>query len=202
MSPIFYKTKKLDPIMKKEFSWNLKVNKKYNIIYADPPWKYNTTNSFKKYPCVPIKDIKLFPVQKITEDNCALFLWATCPILPECIETLKSWGFRYVTVAFTWIKTNKKNKQPFMGLGNWTRANTEVCLLGLKGKLDRKSNNVRQVVLSPLREHSRKPDEVRDSIVDLFGDIPSIELFARQTVKGWDCWGNETNKFKETFHGK
>ena len=188
--------------MKKEFSWNLNVNKKYNIIYADPPWKYSTTNSFTKYPCVPIKHIKKFPIQQISEKNCALFLWVTYPILPECIETLKEWGFRYVTVAFTWVKTNKNDGKPFFGLGNWTRANAEICLLGIKGKLSRKSNKVRQVVLSPLREHSRKPDEIRNSIVELLGDIPRIELFARQTVNGWDCWGNETKKFNEVKHGR
>ena len=181
--------------MKERFSWKCNIQKKYNIIYADPPWKYSTTNATKKYPCVPIEDIQQFPIQQITEENCALFLWATYPILSECIETLKKWGFRYVTVAFTWVKTNKRNGQPFMGMGNWTRANTEVCLLGLKGKLTRKSNKVRQVVLSPLREHSRKPDEIRDNIVELLGDLPRIELFARETISGWDCWGNETKKF-------
>jgi len=84
-----------------------------------------------------------------------------------------------------------------MGLGNWTRANAEICLLGFKGKMNRKSNKVRQVILSPLREHSRKPDEIRERIVELLGDMPRIELFARQTVKGWDCWGNETKKFNK-----
>jgi site-specific DNA-methyltransferase (adenine-specific) len=176
----------------KSFSWKFSIKKKYNIIYADPPWKYSTGVS---YPTVSIADIQKFPIQKIADENCALFLWVTYPILPECIETLKKWGFRYVTVAFTWIKTNKNDGRPFFGLGNWTRANAEICLLGLKGKLHRKSNKIKQVVLSPLREHSRKPDEIRDNIVELLGDLPRIELFARQTVKGWDCWGNETKKF-------
>ncbi len=182
----------------KEVSWKIPIKKKYNIIYADPPWRYSTQVS---YPTIPIKTLQQFPIDTISADNCALFLWATYPILPECIETLKKWGFRYVSVAFTWVKTNKNNGQPFMGLGNWTRANAEVCLLGLKGKLKRKSNKVRQVVLSPLREHSRKPDEIRDSIVELMGDLPRIELFARQTVKGWDCWGNETKKFNRSADG-
>lgn len=173
-------------------SWKLSSEKKYNIIYADPPWKYSTK---VEYPSVSIENIQRFPINKIADDNCALFLWVTYPILPDCIETLKKWGFRYVTVAFTWIKTNKNNGKPFMGMGNWTRANAEICLLGLKGKLERKSNMVRQVILSPLREHSRKPDEVRDNIVELMGNLPRIELFARQTVSGWDCWGNETTKF-------
>lgn len=178
----------------KTFSWDFPIKKKYNIIYADPPWKYSAEVS-SKYPCVPIKDIQNFPINQIADENCALFLWSVYAILPECIETLKKWEFRYVTVAFTWVKTNKNNGKPFFGLGNWTRANAEICLLGIRGKLPRQSNKVRQVVLSPLREHSRKPDEIRDSIVELLGDLPRIELFARQTVKGWDCWGNETKKF-------
>jgi site-specific DNA-methyltransferase (adenine-specific) len=118
-------------------------------------------------------------------------------LLPKCLETIKMWGFRYVTVAFTWIKINKRNGKPYFGLGNWTRANAEICLLGMRGKLKRKSNKVSQVVLSPLREHSRKPDEVRDRIVELMGNLPRIELFARQEFNGWDYWGNETNKFNK-----
>ncbi|MBU2522950.1 MAG: DNA methyltransferase [Nanoarchaeota archaeon] len=138
-----------------------------------------------------------FPISQISDENCALFPWVTYPLLQEGVETLRKWGFRYVTVAFTWIKTNKNNGQPFVGLGNWTRANAEICLLGVRGKLQRESNKVRQVILSPLREHSRKPDEIRERIVNLLGDMPRIELFARQTVKGWDCWGNETTKFNK-----
>lgn len=180
----------------KEFNWNFHAKKRYNIIYADPPWKYST-NTNPHYPGVPIEYINNFPIDQISDENCALFLWVTYPILPNCIETLKKWGFRYVTVAFTWIKTNKNNGQPFVGLGNWTRANAEICLLGIRGKLQRKSKKVRQVILSPLREHSRKPDEIRDRIVELLGDLPRIELFARQTFKGWDCWGNETKKFNK-----
>lgn len=181
-------------IKNKDFIWKVKSNKKYNIIYADPPWKYGTDVS-KHYPTVPIEDIYKFPIDKFADKDCALFLWVTYPILPEALETVKKWGFRYVTTAFTWIKTNKNNGQPFFGLGNWTRANAEICVLGFRGKLPRKSNKVAQVVLSPLREHSRKPDEIRDKIVELLGDLPRIELFSRQSVNGWDCWGNETNKF-------
>ena len=180
----------------KEFDWKFKINKKYQIIYADPPWKYGS-NVNNHYDCVSIDHIYNFPVHQISNENCALFLWVTYPLLHEGIETLKRWGFKYTTVAFTWIKTNKNNGQPFVGLGNWTRANAEICLLGFKGKFKRRSNKVRQVILSPLREHSRKPDEIRDRIVELLGDVPRIELFARQTVKGWDCWGNETNKFNK-----
>ena len=188
--------------VKKAFHWNVNIKKKYNIIYADPPWKYGTDVS-RHYPTVPIKDIYTFPIEKIADENCALFLWVTFPILPEALETVRKWGFRYVTVAFNWIKTNKRKGTPFIGMGNWTRANAEICVLGFKGKLQRKSNRVSQIVLSPLREHSRKPDEIRDKIVDLLGDLPRIELFARQTAQGWDCWGNQTKKFNQGgLHGK
>lgn len=185
---------------KQKTIWHINSKKKYSIIYADPPWKYGPT--IEHYPCVPLKEIYNFPIDKIAAENCALFLWVTFPILPEALETIRKWGFRYVTVAFNWIKTNKNNGKPFFGLGNWTRANAEICVLGIRGKLKRKSNKISQVVLSPLREHSRKPDEIRDKIVELMGDLPRIELFARQTVKGWDCWGNETKKFNGVKDGK
>jgi len=185
---------------RKEFKWNVRIRKKYNIIYTDPPWKYGTDVS-KHYQTVPIEDIYRFPIDKLAADNCALFLWVTFPILPEVLETVKRWGFRYVTVAFNWIKTNKRKGTPFVGMGNWTRANAEICVLGLRGKLQRKSNKVSQIVLSHLREHSRKPDEIRDKIVQLMGDLPRIELFARQSMPGWDCWGNETKKFNGGKNG-
>lgn len=188
----------LDKQSKNNFKWKLNLNKKYNIIYADPPWKY--TGNFwnkKHYPCVPIKEIYNFPIDKIAAENCALFLWVTFPILPQALETVKRWGFDYTTVAFVWIKTNKLNSKPFFGLGSWTRANAEICVLGFRGKLKRQSKKISQIILSPIREHSRKPDEIREKIVALLGNLPRIELFARQNVKGWDCWGNETNKFKE-----
>jgi len=185
---------------RKVFQWKMSLKKKYQIIYADPPWKYGTDVS-RHYPTVPIRDIYNFPINKIADENCALFLWVTFPILPEALETVKKWGFRYVSVAFNWVKINKRKGTPFIGMGNWTRANAEICVLGIRGKLQRKSNKVSQIVFSPLREHSRKPDEIRDKIVDLMGDLPRIELFARQTAQGWDCWGNQTDKFSEVKNG-
>ena len=187
--------------IKKSFQWNVNIKRKYNIIYADPPWKYGTDVS-KHYSTVPIQDIYKFPIDKIADENCALFLWVPYMILPKCIETLKQCGFRYVTVAFTWVKISRNHGTPILGCGGWVRANAEVCLMGLKGKLKRKSTNVSQIVLSPLREHSRKPDEVRERIVQLMGNLPRIELFARQTMNGWYCWGNETSKFNGENNGK
>ena len=138
------------------------------------------------------------PVSDICDQEAALFLWVTAPCLPEGIELIEKWGFTYKTIAFTWIKKNKKANTLFWGMGYYTRANAEFCLLATRGKtLKRIARNVHSVIESKVREHSRKPDEVRDRIVALFGDLPRIELFARQKTDGWDVWGNEVDKFNE-----
>lgn len=174
-------------------------DKRYNIIYADPPWTYKTWSGKGKekksaenhYACMDIEDIKNLPIQDISDKDCVLFIWVTMPNLIEGIETINSWGFTYKTCAFSWIKKNKKSDSLFWGLGHWTRANNEICLLATKGKPKRISKKVHQVVIDRIREHSRKPDCVRDRIVTLMGDLPRIELFARQKAEGWDAWGNE-----------
>ena len=120
-------------------------------------------------------------------------MWVTMPKLNECFEVIKAWGFEYKTVAFTWVKLNKKSGTPFMGMGRWTRANAEVCLLATKGNPKRINAGVHSVVMTPIEAHSKKPDEVRDRILKLIGDLPRVELFARQKVDGWDSWGNEIN---------
>ena len=112
-------------------------------------------------------------------------------MLQEALKTIEAWGFTYKTIGFQWIKQNKSGNGFFFGLGRWTRGNTELCLIATKGKPKRQSAAVSQLVFSPLRRHSQKPDIVRDKIVELMGDLPKIELFARQQVDGWDCWGNE-----------
>lgn len=111
--------------------------------------------------------------------------------MQEAFEVLKAWGFTYKTVAFVWVKQNKVSDSLFWGMGYWTRANAEICLIATKGTPKRKSRSVHQVILSHIEEHSKKPDEVRKRIVELCGDVPRIELFARQAAEGWDCWGNE-----------
>ena len=136
-------------------------------------------------------DICSLPVADIAEDNCVLFLWVTFPNLQESFRVIKAWGFEYRTVAFVWVKRNKKAINWFMGLGYWTRANAEICLLAVKGKPKRVSKSVRQIIDSPIERHSKKPDETRERIIDLMGDLPRIELFARQKTDGWDVWGNE-----------
>ena len=173
--------------------------KKYNIIYADPPWTFKTYSVKGKehksaechYPCMNINDIYNLPVQNLADNNCVLFLWVTFPLLQEGLETIKRWGFTYKTCAFNWIKRNKKTDSLFWGLGYWTRSNSEICLLATKGNPKRLSKSVHQVCEARIREHSRKPDEIRDKIVELCGDVSRIELFARQKTEGWDVWGNE-----------
>ena len=118
-------------------------------------------------------------------------MWATFPMLKEALEVVEAWGFTYKTVAFNWVKQNKSGEGLFMGLGNWTRSNSEICLLATKGKPKRVGAGVRSVILSPIQRHSQKPTEIRDRIVELMGDKPRIELFARDTSPGWDSWGNE-----------
>lgn len=174
--------------------------KKYKIIYADPPWKYNSRANHKTrfrggaeghYPLMSMEAIKLLPINDIADKNCVLFMWCTFPYLNEQIKLFEHWGFKYRTLGFSWIKTNPKNGKPFFGVGYYAKSNCEVCLMGIRGKMKPVSNKVSSVIISPRREHSRKPDEAAERIVELFGDIPRIELFARHKKKGWNIWGNE-----------
>lgn len=174
------------------------TDRKYNIIYADPPWKYNTWRdgegtAEKHYPTMKVEEIVNMKdtIKKISEKDCILFLWVTFPCLLDGIRVIKEWGFRYKTCGFNWIKRNKVSDTWFFGLGHWTRANSEICLLAIKGTIKRKSNKVSQIIDTHIEEHSKKPSIVRDKIIELVGDLPRIELFARQTAQGRDSWGNE-----------
>ena len=138
-----------------------------------------------------VDEICKLDVAGVAADNCVLFLWATFPQIQEALQVIKAWGFQYKTVAFVWLKQNKSGKGWFFGLGFWTRGNAEICLLATKGKPHRKSARVHQFITSPLRGHSQKPDEAREKIVELMGDLPRLELFARNGTDGWDVWGNE-----------
>lgn len=170
--------------------------KKYKVIYADPPWSYDDKmagHSFSldhEYETQSKDWIKNLPVQKICDKDCVLFLWVVSPLLKEGIETLEAWGFDYVTLAFCWIKETPLGMQ-VKNLGRWTMGGVELCLLGRKGKPKRVKNNVIQAVFDIRTKHSKKPHEVRQRIVDLMGDVPRIELFARQRHEGWDAFGNE-----------
>lgn len=186
------------------------TDKKYNIIYADPPWSYKDKkcngNCEKYYNTLSIVELKNMPIQRIADKDCVLFMWVTYPQLKCGLELIESWGFKFKTIGFQWVKLNKKTdlkrykyfnledelkKICFFGLGRWTRGNTECCLIATKGKPKRVNNSIFQLIFSPLEEHSKKPDEARTRIVQLLGDLPRIELFAREKFDGWDCWGNE-----------
>jgi site-specific DNA-methyltransferase (adenine-specific) len=181
-------------------------NKKYKIIYADPPWKYiqdKKSDNFRAvtsqyYKTMTTEEICNLDVQSICKEKAVCFLWVTFPNIEEGLKVMKAWGFEYKTVAFVWIKKNKKSNTNAWGMGFYTRSNAEICLLGLsKGTKAMdiiKSHSVHQIIESVRREHSRKPDEVRKGIVKLCGNNPRIELFARQRFDGWDSWGNEVPK--------
>ena len=172
--------------------------KKYGIIYADPPWHYRVyskkgagRSAESHYPTMTIEEIQALPVSELADKDCALFMWITFPLLKESLSVLSAWGFKFKTIAFVWIKQNRKSDSLFWGIGYWTRANAEFCVLATKGKPKRMAKNVHQVIVSHIEEHSKQPDEARRRIVRLMGDLPRIELFARQKSAGWDVWGNE-----------
>ena len=175
---------------------------KYQVIYADPPWQYGSKQyqdggrDFDKleshYNVLNISDIKSLPVRNITSEDCALFIWVTDSHLKAGIEVIESWGFRYKTVAFVWLKIYESGKY-CVNFAPWTLKSTELCLLGMKGAMGKykTANNVRQLVKSIRTNHSKKPQEIRNRIITLFGNCQRIELFARDKIDGWDCWGDE-----------
>lgn len=177
------------------------MNKKYNIIYADPPWDYGNTKNLngefwgmadKHYNVMKFKDLCNLPIGNIAADDCFLFLWVTSPFLEKGFELIKSWGFKYATVGFVWVKMkNDMSEVRKDGLGKYTISNAEYCLIARKGKYWREARNVHQIIEYPKTEHSEKPKEIRDRIVSLCGNLPRVELFARDLCEGWDSIGNE-----------
>lgn len=182
------------------------TKRKYDVIYADPPWEYRQSGSKKNsrgmakqhYTTMSTDDICKLPVRGICTDKAICFMWATFPNIGEALKVMDAWGFTYKTAAFVWVKQNKKSDSLFWGMGAYTRANVEVCLLGIsketKASKVVKSHAVHQVIQSQIEEHSKKPHEARRRIEELLGDVPRIELFAREECAGWDCWGDEVNK--------
>ena len=174
------------------------MENKYQVIYADPPWNYRVyskkglgRSAESHYPTMSIEEIRALPVGDLADKDCALFLWVTMPCLLDGLSALEAWGFTYKTVAFVWVKQNRHADSLFWGMGYWTRSNVELCILATKGRPRRVSAAVHQVIISRIEEHSRKPVEARNRIVQLMGDVSRIELFARQKTAGWDVWGNE-----------
>ena len=190
--------------------------KKYQIIYADPPWEYKNKRRFLnkqmqknvtepinqgacRYQPMSIEQIKQINVKNITSNNCILFLWTTTPYLEKAFSIINTWGFIYKSIGFIWLKTwrgkVKKTLEFYMnsvyGMNYYTKLQFEICLLGTKGSVTPISHSVSGQIIREREEHSKKPDETRDRIIKLVGDLPRIEMFARQKTEGWDVWGNE-----------
>lgn len=190
----------------------------FGAILADPPWQFEAWNKETRvmkrgskttylaarahYDTLSITDLGKLPISLFAADDCCLFIWVTWPNLVGGIEVIKNWGFEYKTCAFNWMKGHAGQIElfeeeiiPLMKMGYWTRASSEVCLLATKGKPKRLNADVRQGIIAPIRQHSRKPDGIHERIERLVAG-PYLELFARQERKGWTTWGNETKKFK------
>lgn len=190
----------------------LKTKNKYEVIYADPPYSYyndmsvgpdcTTVKGMRRppYNVLSISDICNFPIKNIIADNAILFIWTTDYHLGRCInEIIPAWGFEYKTIGFVWAKKNNKGKQvSFMGAYT-KKSGCELCLVATKGKDAHKmvvNHKINSFIEFPRKEHSKKPDIIRDSIVSLLGNRKRIELFARDIFSGWDCWGDEVNNLK------
>jgi N6-adenosine-specific RNA methylase IME4 len=178
-------------------------DKKYQIIYADPPWPYRQFSTTKginpkfgsvlsQYQTMTIEEIKTLGVGNVADKKCVLFMWATMPNLNVAFDVIKAWGFIYKTCAYTWVKLNPLGVGIYSGMGHWTNGNAELCLLATKGEWPKRVvKNSKQIQMWPRGKHSAKPPEIRQEITRFMGNIPRIELFARQETEGWDCWGNE-----------
>jgi N6-adenosine-specific RNA methylase IME4 len=190
----------------------IRAGKKFRTIYADPPWVFKVYSGLGKSrsaerhyqvdettgeSTLSLDDLKELPVEQLAADDCALFLWAVMPELPGAIEVLRAWGFNYKTVAFTWVKQTGNGNGLHWGMGYWTRANAELCLLGTRGAPQRIAKDVHQIIMSPVGEHSRKPEETNARIERLLSG-PYLELFARRPMIGWTVWGNQITR--NLFH--
>lgn len=191
---------------------------RYAMVCADPPWHFRARTALqmsnwtsrrdaeKHYAVMGIDDIKALPVGQIAAKDAHLLLWTTGPCLPLAFDVIKAWGFKYSAVAFTWVKLRRTvdahqfravrlaESDLHVGLGLTTRKNAEFCLLGRRGNARRLSKKVREIILSPVRAHSQKPDQFYGRAEE-YAAGPYIELFSRQERPGWDCFGNEVGKF-------
>ena len=170
---------------------------RFNIIYADPPWDYkgqlqhagagngDSGGAARHYPTVPLTTLKGLDIQRIADDDCLLFMWATNPHLDQAIDLGKAWGFKWATVGFVW---DKERVNP----GFYTMSQCELCLVFKRGKIPPRrggARNIRQLVRVMREEHSKKPSEVRKRIEAMFPGVPKMELFARERTRGWNAWG-------------
>ena len=185
--------------------------KKFSLLYVDPPWEFSnkkTGDNMKSgakfhYPTMSMKELLRLPVQDICKPDAVLCMWWVASQPVEAIRLVNAWGFQIKTMTgFVWVKESKgsgklevsaKGRKLAFGMGFWTRAGSECCLIAVRGKIKRENAGVRSVILAPVENHSKKPDVFRDEIVKLMGDVPRVELFARNESPGWDIWGNEVN---------
>ena len=185
----------------------------FGAILADPPWAFTLWNGKDKrvasrgsvtpYDTMQIEDIAALPVASLAAKDSVLFLWCVWPSIREAFDIIEAWGFKYKTCGFCWVKADNTQPDFFnseleadMRLGYWTRSNSEVCLLATRGKPKRLNADVRQGIIAPIRQHSRKPEGIHQRIERLIAG-PYLELFARQERKDWTVWGNETDKFRQ-----
>lgn len=173
----------------------------FDVLYVDPCWQYKVQGgrgaADKQYKTMSLAELCLLPVERLAARDSVLFMWGVFPMLLDAGALMKAWGFEYKNCGFIWVKTNKLQPTPFVGMGHWTRGNAEFCLMGVRGKPKRVDAAVQQIVednlvVAPVGEHSAKPPEVRNRISRLMGaEKSSIELFAREASPGWENWGDE-----------
>ncbi|ARR53470.1 DNA methyltransferase [Rhizorhabdus wittichii DC-6] len=173
----------------------------YGAILADPPWYFRNfsaageaKNPVAHYACMSTDDIAALPVSHLAAQDCALFMWATAPMLPDAVRLMAAWGFTFKS-AGAWAKQSTTGEKWAFGTGYCFRSAAEFYLLGTIGNPPVRSRSIRNLIVAPIREHSRKPDQMHADVEALY-DGPYVELFARSTRLGWDCWGNETGKFE------
>lgn len=175
------------------------MSNKFNVILADPPWRFEVWNQESgggrspeaHYPTMSHEDICNLPVKQFAAENCALFLWAIWPRIFDAKQVIESWGFDYRSLAWIWIKANRSGFGFFTGLGYYTRANSEPCLLAIRGSLPVATHDIQALIYSPVRAHSKKPDDQYRKIEALYPGADYLELFARRRRSGWAAWGNE-----------
>lgn len=180
------------------------MTQKYGVILADPPWQYDNyaappgevhdraRGAQKHYPTMTVEQLSNMPIRQLATDDCVLFMWAVWPLIEDAFLLIRAWGFTYKTLAFDWIKLNKSGLGIFVGMGNYSRSNPEPCLLAFRGDpVPVSDHSVSAVCMTPVMEHSRKPEVVHSKIDRLYPDRDKIELFARRPYPGWSVYGNE-----------
>lgn len=175
----------------------------YGVILADPPWRFRTwgehnqqKSASKHYSLMTTDAIKALPVNQLAAPDCMLVMWAVQPMLDQALDVMRAWGFTYKT-AGAWAKQSSTGEKWAFGTGYLLRCAAEFYVVGTLGKPTPAVRNVRNLIVSPVREHSRKPEQMRDDLDRMFPAARKCELFARSARPGWDSWGNEVDKFQE-----